>query len=94
MVRLLCSLTFAFIIISSCKKNNSDCVHATVIQEAGGCTRWYIKIMNDSFPSANIPDEFKKKNLGVCINYTLYQDPKLCICCGGTWADIKTIKKD
>ncbi len=92
MKKIFSCVALAIIIFSSCKKHTDNCTHATVISESGGCQRWLVKIDKDSFPSGNIPAEFQVKNLEVCITYNLYNDPRECVCCGGTWADIKTIQ--
>ncbi|MEO6537254.1 MAG: hypothetical protein ABIT07_00040 [Ferruginibacter sp.] len=92
MKKALTSLFFVLVIFSSCKKDNPACTRATIIQEKEGCMRWFIKTSTSSYPAGNIPEAFKVNNLVVCVTYKVYDDPRECICCGGQWADVKTIK--
>ena len=74
----------------SCKKNVT-CITATITQIGTPCSQWGIKI-NQIYPSSNIPLEFQQEGLMVCVEYELYEDMRVCACCGGTWANIKSIK--
>jgi hypothetical protein len=82
---LLLSLSF-----TSCNKKNSCTVTATITQSGLPCSQWGIKI-GQTYPSLNIPTEFQHEGLMVCIDYNLYEDMRACVCCGGTWANIKSI---
>src|SRR6185369_10397480 len=88
-------LLFSFWIVSSCKKSvdaNSNCSPVTITSSAPGCGGWGIVVSGTKYPSRNIPDQFKQDGITVCADYDLYQDLTLCACCGGTWADIKSMK--
>lgn len=78
----------------SCDKesDNTDCVAVMITQSGTPCSNWGIKVGNTTYPSTNIPDEFKVEGRMVCAVYDLYQDMRLCACCGGTWANISSMK--
>ena len=87
---------FLFFSAFSCRKSN-DC-HcpvlnkcATIVQVASHCNSFGIKVNGMEYPSANIPVQFQVVGMKVCVNYNLYEDLRLCVCCGGTWADIKNM---
>jgi hypothetical protein len=82
-------------LIASCSKgnkDNDDCVAVTITQSGTPCGAWGIKVASDVYPSNNIPSQYQQEGVAVCVVYELYQDPRVCACCGGTWADIKSIK--
>ena len=74
-------------------ENKHDCTIVTVTQSGIPCSQWGIKLNGTTYPSSNIPDEFRREGITVCAGYVLYEDMRLCACCGGTWADIKSIKR-
>jgi len=78
------------IAITSCRKKEDCSITATITQSGLSCSNWGIQVGN-TYPSANIPDEFKQEGLQVCVSYELYEDMRACACCGGTWANIKFI---
>src|SRR5438105_8367335 len=73
-------------------KNNDDCTGVTITNSAPGCGGWGIIVSGTKYPSNNIPSQFQQDGISVCASYELYQDPRMCACCGGTWADIKSMK--
>jgi len=79
---------------ASCKKNSNkpDCTIVTIINSAPGCTGWGIVVNGTKYPSRNIPLQYQQNNLVVCASFVLFEDPAMCACCGGTWADIKSIQ--
>ena len=52
-----------------------------VIQLDGGPT----------YPPDSLPAGFRQAGLPVCLMYTVYEDPRLCLCCGGTRITIQQI---
>ena len=88
-------LTCLVLETAACSKNNSegDCSAVTITNAATGCGGWGIKVKTSTYPSNNIPDEFKQDGITVCANYELYEDMRACACCGGTWANIKSMKR-
>ena len=74
------------------KSSGNNCSTVTITNSAPGCGGWGIVVSGTKYPSGNIPTEFQQDGLSVCANYVLYEDMRLCVCCGGTWADIKSMK--
>lgn len=56
-------------------------------------TSWAIKLDKGIYPADSIPATFQQEGLKVCIQYSLYEDLRMCACCGGTHARIISIKK-
>jgi hypothetical protein len=79
------------ILTMACKKNN-DCSTTTITNSAPGCGGWGIIVKGIKYPSTNIPAEFQQDGIKVCAKYELYEDMRLCACCGGTWANIESMK--
>jgi hypothetical protein len=73
--------------------DTSNCEAVTITKVGTLCSQWGIKLSNNTvYPSANIPDEFKTEGRFVCAAFDLYDDLRTCGCCGGTWADIKSMR--
>lgn len=90
-VFLAALLLLTILWFSDCKKKTDTCkITATITKTGTPCSQWGIQIGN-IYPSRNIPNEFKQEGLQVCVEYELYEDMALCPCCGGTWANIKSI---
>jgi hypothetical protein len=79
----------------ACAKNDQprDCSAVTITNSAPGCGGWGIVVNGTKYPSGNIPQEFQQDGLIVCASYALYEDMRMCVCCGGTWANIKSMRK-
>jgi hypothetical protein len=90
------SIILACLLLEStgCTKNNNkeNCTTVTVTQNGTICNTWGIKSGTTVYPAGNIPDQFKQEGLQVCAIYELYVDQRFCACCGGTWANIITMK--
>ena len=74
-------------LLFSCHKRNGCNITATITQIGTPCSSWGIKVGN-TYPSYNIPDQFKIEGLQVCVEYELYEDLAVCPCCGGIRARI------
>lgn len=84
---------FCFVLATSaCNKKEDDCTLVTITNSAPGCGGWGIVVNGTKYPSRNIPSEFQQNNIAVCVSYELYEDAGACACCGGTWANIKSIE--
>lgn len=90
-ILLISILLFSGISFSACKKKNACKETVTITKTGTPCSQWAIQAAK-TYPSANIPDEFKQEGVQVCVEYELYEDMRLCACCGGTWAKIKSIQ--
>ena len=88
-------ILFAIVVLQtiSCTKNNDDCITTTITNSAPGCGGWGIDVNGRKYPSNNIPLEFQHDGIQVCAEYEFYEDMRLCACCGGTWANIKSMKE-
>jgi hypothetical protein len=71
---------------------NKDCTAVTITNTAPACDQWGIVVNGTKYPSLNIPDQFKQDGLMVCAVYEFYFDARACACCGGQYADIKSMK--
>ncbi|MEO5783024.1 MAG: hypothetical protein ABIQ07_07130 [Ginsengibacter sp.] len=36
------------------------------------------------YPSDDLPDQYAIDGKEICIEYSFWADPKMCVCCGGT----------
>jgi hypothetical protein len=92
-MKYLSVIFFLFVFVNiGCKKSDDNCSVVTITNSAPGCGGWGIVVNGIKYPSANIPSTFQKAGIFVCTEYELYQDIRMCACCGGTWANIKTMK--
>ena len=85
---VICSLA---LVITACRKHN-DCNRVDITNSAPGCGGWGIVLNGVKYPSANIPAPFQQDGITVCADYELYEDMRACVCCGGTWAKINSMK--
>jgi len=92
---------FALIMISwTCGKDefisarNESCEIVVITQQGLGCDLWGIKVDGRIYPAFNLPDQYKKEGTTACVEYVLYEDMRNCPapCCGGIWANIKSIQ--
>jgi hypothetical protein len=86
------AILIACLLVSSCKKDK-NCKIATISADAGACGNWGIIVQGTKYPSSNITDRFKRDGMKVCVTYSLFEDMRMCACCGGTWADISSIEE-
>ena len=92
-MKILFSLLLGFVILSTaCKKNSDNCTVVIITNSAPGCGGWGIVVNGVKYPSRNIPPIYQQPGIFVCADFVLYDDAALCVCCGGTWADIKTMR--
>ena len=88
-MRLLLAIV-TILVLASCHKNK--CHIATITQSGTPCSFWGIKLGTQTYPADSIPDNFKIEGNVVCVDYELYSDYRMCPCCGGTRARIKSIR--
>ena len=72
----------------SCKKNTSICTNVTVTLKARSCNGVGVVINNKAYPTNDLPDSLSVEGEKLCIEHSLYDDPRYCDCCGGTYAHI------
>lgn len=82
-------LFFVIALFLSCRKNtNNDCIDAIVTLKATNCKHVGVIIKGITYPSDDLPDQYAIDGKDICIEYSLYDDPRMCVCCGGTYAHI------
>jgi hypothetical protein len=86
MKNILFALFFISLIAASCQKNK--CTSVTITQTGTPCSIWGIKKDGITYLVDSLGDVFKHEGLVVCAKYELYEDLRLCVCCGGTRAKI------
>ena len=86
------SIFFVFLfilLVSSCKKNlNTDCTSVTVTFKATNCKHVGVIINGTTYPTDDLPDQYAIDGKNICIEYSIYDDPRMCICCGGAYVHI------
>ena len=92
MAKIIGVALIALLFTSGCKKQKVGCTIVDITNSAPGCGGWGIVTGGVKYPSGNIPDQFKQDGMTVCADFTLYADPRMCACCGGTWAEIKSMQ--
>jgi hypothetical protein len=85
--KILLLILLALPVFFSCQKKNTCKTSAIITNRGTPCSSWGIQI-GITYPSYNIPDQFKFEGMQVCVEYELYEDMGACPCCGGTRARI------
>ena len=86
MKNILFTILFMSLIAVSCEKNK--CNSVTITQTGTPCSMWGIKKNGITYVVDSLGDTFKQEGLVVCAKYELYEDMRLCVCCGGPKAKI------
>ena len=86
------TIHFAFLLLilfTSCKKNsNTDCTNAIVTFKATNCKHVGVIISGTTYPTDDLPDQYAIDGKNICIEYSIYDDPRMCMCCGGTYVHV------
>lgn len=93
MKKIYFTLFLLVLLAVGCRKN-STCNTVIITQVGTPCSEWAIKILNNTYPSNNIPVAFRQEGITVCAEYDLYEDLGMCACCGGTKATIISMTSD
>lgn len=75
-------LITAFFIFSSCNKSK-NCTEVTVTLSAPSCSKIGIVINGIKYPTDDLPAQYAVDAKKICIEYSFFDDYKLCPCCGG-----------
>ena len=86
-------LILAVLFLTNIDCSKKSCQTATVVKTTGACSTWAIKVNTNIYPADSIPDRFKRDGASFCVDYSLYEDYRLCACCGGTRAKIISISE-
>ena len=87
--------------VAACKKTaSSPCSEgyqgATVISGRNGCDAngFLLQLTGGAtLPPDDLPSTFQQPGLKVCLAYTVYEDLRMCPCCGGTRLKIQRIQR-
>lgn len=88
---LLFATSSMILILAACRKHNY-CTEVTITQSGTPCSSWGIRVNGITYPSGSIPASFQQEGITVCADYELYDDMRLCACCGGAWAKINSMR--
>ncbi|MCI1188066.1 hypothetical protein MON38_11600 [Hymenobacter sp. DH14] len=69
---------------------------ATVLHGRNLCDQNGYVIQLDAgaaYPPDSLPANLQQSGLRICLTYTLYEDPRMCACCGGTRLKIGQIQR-
>jgi hypothetical protein len=94
----------AFVLLAglpACKRDaDSSCSpgsqNGTVVHGRNQCDQNGYVIQLDGGPAYSpdeLPVSFQQDGLKVCLTYTVYEDPRMCPCCGGTRVKIQQIAR-
>jgi hypothetical protein len=67
----------------ACKKSAGNCISVTVTLSAPSCRKVGVIIKGTKYPSDDLPDQYAVEGKNICIEYSYYDDPTMCACCGG-----------
>ena len=81
MKNLIFSLLF-ILIFSKCKKSD-NCTNAVVTLTAPSCKHIGVILDGVKYPADDLPAEYAVEGKNICIEYSFWDDPKMCVCCGG-----------
>jgi hypothetical protein len=80
----------------SCKKSTGkidNCTNVTVTLKAPSCKHVGI-ILSDGtmFACDDLPDKYAIEGNKICILFNFWDDPALCVCCGGTKISVIAVR--
>ena len=99
------SLTFLLLLagLIGCKKTpetlpvcGPGLQSATVVSGRNGCVQNDFLLQLDggaAYPPDSLPTSLQQLGLRVCVAYGIYEDPRMCPCCGGRRLRILRIQK-
>ena len=81
----LIAFILIFLFFCGCKKSGSknDCTNVTVTLTAPSCKGVGVIIDGTKYPADDLPAEYAQEGKTICIEYSFWDDPALCVCCGG-----------
>lgn len=83
MKNILLSLFFSFTIFSCSKSTEKNCTNALVTLKAASCKHVGVIINGKEYPTDDLPDQYAIEGKNICIEYSFWDDLKMCPCCGG-----------
>ena len=83
------AILLIFSLSAGCKKNSSkSCTDAVVTLVPDPCKHVSVIFNGKTYSTDDLPDQYAVEGKNICIEYSLYEDVRLCVCCGGTKAHI------
>ena len=83
MKKILLSLFFCLTIFSCKKSTEKNCTNVTVTLKASSCKGVGVIINGMKYPTDDFPEQYAIEGKNICIEYSFWDDPKMCPCCGG-----------
>ncbi len=81
-MRFLILLTISFMVLSGCKKSK-DCKEVIVTLSAASCSQIGVILDGIKYPTDDLPAQYVVDGKSICIEYSFWDDYKMCPCCGG-----------
>ena len=99
--RLITSSALLLTGLTTCKHETpapcaTGLTSATVVHGRNMCDQngYVIRLADGTtYPPDALPADFQQVGLKVCLSYSVYEDPRLCACCGGTRLRIQQIQQ-
>jgi hypothetical protein len=82
---------FIILLFSECKKTEKNCTNAVVTLSAPSCKRIGVILDGIKYPADDLPAEYAEEGKTICIEYSFWDDPAMCACCGGRKVHIISI---
>jgi len=89
-MRMLAIILFIFL-LPGCKKHK-DCTQVVVTLTAPSCSHVGVIINDTKYPTDDLPAQYAEEGRIICIDYTFYEDMRLCVCCGGTRVHVVAVR--
>jgi hypothetical protein len=74
---------FIFPAFFGCKKSPGNCTTVNVTLSAPSCKHVGVIIKGTKYPADDLPGQFAVEGKNICIEYSFWDDPTMCPCCGG-----------
>ena len=74
---------FIFLSFFGCKKSSHDCTDVVVTLSAPSCSHIGVIIKGTKYPSDDLPNQYAVEGKNICIEYSFWDNLKMCPCCGG-----------
>ena len=79
------------VFVTGCKKNH-NCTRAEVTLTAPPCSHVGVILNGTQYQTDDLPDQYKVEGKIICIEYSFYEDLRLCVCCGGTKVHVVAVR--
>jgi hypothetical protein len=89
-MRLILIILFTFF-LAGCKKHK-DCTQVVVTLTAPSCSHVGVIINDIKYPTDDLPPQYAVEGKIICIEYSFYEDLRLCACCGGTRVHVVSVR--